>query len=245
MLDFIRKSRYDASDLVTLVRLLRGPGGCPWDRAQTHQSIRRNLLEEAYAACEALDQDDPDHMKEELGDVLLQVVFHAGIEQDAGRFDLDDVCDAVCQRLIQRHPHLFYENTERADWEEVKRHLRGDQSVAQDMEGVSKALPALWQADKILSKAEKSGLYQDSAACAMEDLTQIVADLAQAGARADSIGTALFTLARLSRLSGIDPEMALSQSCKQFIGDFSQREQAAAGADCAPQPNQRQKEVTT
>ena len=148
MLDFIRKSRYDASDLVTLVRLLRGPGGCPWDRAQTHQSIRRNLLEEAYEACEALDQDDPDHMKEELGDVLLQVVFHAGIEQDAGRFDLDDVCDAVCQRLIQRHPHLFYENTERADWEEVKRHLRGDQSVAQDMEGVSKALPALWQADR-------------------------------------------------------------------------------------------------
>ena len=99
MIDFTEKSEYGFSDLVRLVAALRGPGGCPWDQVQTHQSIRRNFLEEAYEACEAMDQDDPAHLREELGDVLLQVVFHAGIEADAGRFDVDGVCDTVCRKL--------------------------------------------------------------------------------------------------------------------------------------------------
>ena len=219
MLDFIRKSHYDFYDLTELVRLLRGPGGCPWDQAQTHQSIRRNFLEEAYEACEALDQDDAEHIREELGDVLLQVVFHAGIEQDAGRFDVDDVCDAVCRRLIQRHPHLFQQNVERADWEEIKRHLRGDQTVVQEMEGVSKALPALWRADKLLSKAEKNNLFTDSADAASGDLRQAAATLAAQGGE-QSAGTALFALVRLCRLQGIDPEMALSRFCGHFIQGF-------------------------
>ena len=99
MIDFISKDRYDFSDLVRLVHLLRQPGGCPWDGAQTHLSIRRNFLEEAYEACEGFDADDPVKMREELGDVLLQVLFHTDIEQDAGRFTLDDVCDTVCKKL--------------------------------------------------------------------------------------------------------------------------------------------------
>ena len=107
MIDFISKDRYCFEDLVRLVHLLRAPGGCPWDGAQTHESIRRNFLEEAYEVCEAFDRDDPAMMREELGDVLLQVLFHTDIEQDAGRFTLDDVCDTVCKKLVFRHPFLF------------------------------------------------------------------------------------------------------------------------------------------
>ena len=121
MIDFTEKSQYGFDDLVKLVKLLRSPGGCPWDMAQTHGSIRRNFMEEAYEACEAMDEGDPAHLREELGDVLLQVVFHAGIEADAGTFGIDEVCDGVCRKLILRHPHLFSEDQSPMDWEELKR----------------------------------------------------------------------------------------------------------------------------
>ena len=104
MIDFYSKLRYDFDDLCQLVKVLRAPDGCPWDSVQTHQSIRRNFLEEAYEACEAIDQQDPVHLREELGDVLLHVVFHASIEADAGRFTIDDVCDTVVKKMISRHP---------------------------------------------------------------------------------------------------------------------------------------------
>ena len=230
MIDFTEKSEYGFYDLVKLVAALRGPGGCPWDQVQTHQSIRRNFLEEAYEACEAMDQDEPAHLREELGDVLLQVVFHAGIEADAGRFDVDSVCDAVCRKLIERHPHLFDRALSRMDWEDLKRAERGNQTVAQAMEGVSRALPALWQADKLLSKAEKSGLYPQDAEAARQELIQQVAELCQPEACAPSehLGRALFALVRLARTLELDPETALSETCKQFIGSFSQWEAAAS-----------------
>ena len=229
MIDFTEKSEYGFSDLVRLVAALRGPGGCPWDQVQTHASIRRNFLEEAYEACEAMDQDDPAHLREELGDVLLQVVFHAGIEADAGNFDMDGVCDTVCRKLIERHPHLFDRAESRMDWEDLKRAQRGDQTVAQAMEGVSHALPALWRADKLLSKAEKSGLYPQDAAAAERELTQQVAALCQAeGAEArEHLGRALFALVRLARRADLDPEAALTETCQQFIGSLSEWEAAA------------------
>ena len=229
MIDFTEKSEYGFSDLVRLVAALRGPGGCPWDQVQTHQSIRRNFLEEAYEACEAMDQDDPAHLREELGDVLLQVVFHAGIEADAGSFDVDGVCDTVCRKLIDRHPHLFDRAESRMDWEELKRAERGNQTVAQAMESVSHALPALWRADKLLSKAEKSGLYPQDAAAAERELTQQVAALCQAeGAEARGhLGRALFALVRLARCADLDPEAALTETCQTFVAEFSQWEAAA------------------
>ena len=100
MVHFKEKARYDYDDLLEIIRVLRSPEGCPWDQVQTHQSIRRGLLEEAYEAVEAIDEEDPEHLKEELGDVLLQVVFHALMEQEAGRFDLDAVADGICKKLI-------------------------------------------------------------------------------------------------------------------------------------------------
>ena len=228
MIDFTEKSEYGFSDLVRLVAALRGPGGCPWDRVQTHQSIRRNFLEEAYEACEAMDQDDPVHLREELGDVLLQVVFHAGIEADAGRFDVEGVCDTVCRKLIDRHPHLFDRAESRMDWEDLKRAQRGDQTVAQAMEGVSRALPALWRADKLLSKAEKSGFRFQETADTEQELTRQLAALRQAEGPAarEHLGRALFALVRLARSAELDPETALTETCQTFIAEFSQWEAA-------------------
>ena len=131
MVDFQYKDSYGVKDLEEIVRLLRAPGGCPWDAEQTHQSIRRNFLEEAYEAVEAIDEGSPEHLKEELGDVLLQVVFHALMEQEAGRFDLDAVADGICKKLIFRHPHVFGEVSVSgtgevlSNWEELKRRKRG------------------------------------------------------------------------------------------------------------------------
>ena len=120
MINFEEKTAYTVEDLRRIVHLLRAPGGCPWDGAQTHESIRRNFLEEAYEVAEAIDEKNPAHLKEELGDVLLQVLFHASIEEDAGRFTLDDVADGICKKLIFRHPHIFG-NVEVASSEEVLR----------------------------------------------------------------------------------------------------------------------------
>lgn len=235
MIDFTEKSQYDFDDLVRLVKLLRSPGGCAWDMAQTHQSIRRNFLEEAYEACEAMDEGDPAHLREELGDVLLQVVFHAGIEADAGTFGIGEVCDAVCRKLILRHPHLFSEGQSPMDWEELKRVQRGRQTVTQAMEGISHALPALWQADKLLEKAERSGLYRPDPAASLQEANRAMNKLSEGGpSAAEEIAHALFALAELSRCFGVDPEAALTGRCKHFIRDFSEREAASVGSERNP-----------
>ena len=132
MIDFISKDRYCFEDLVRLVHLLRAPGGCPWDREQTHQSIRRNFLEETYEALDAIDRDSAPDMQEELGDVLLQVVFHAAMEEERGRFTPDDVVDGVAQKLVFRHAHVFGSAQAAADsaealeaWEAQKKRKKG------------------------------------------------------------------------------------------------------------------------
>ncbi|MEG2456150.1 MAG: MazG nucleotide pyrophosphohydrolase domain-containing protein, partial [Oscillospiraceae bacterium] len=118
MIDFKSKESYSVNDLAEIVRLLRSAEGCPWDKVQTHESIRRNFLEEAYEVVEAIDEENPAHLQEELGDVLLQVLFHTRIEEEAGRFALDDVADGICKKLIYRHPHIF-SDVQVADADEV------------------------------------------------------------------------------------------------------------------------------
>ena len=152
MINFTRKPRYGYEDLLEIIRLLRSPEGCPWDRVQTHQSIRRGMLEEAYEAAEAIDTDNAALLKEELGDVLMQVVFHAGIEADAGRFDMDDVCDGVVKKLLYRHPHVFGDgqaetaDTVPASWEQLKRQEKGQKTTADALDAVARSLPGLWRA---------------------------------------------------------------------------------------------------
>ena len=155
MIDFISKDRYCFEDLVRLVHLLRAPGGCPWDGAQTHESIRRNFLEEAYEVCEAFDRDDPAMMREELGDVLLQVLFHTDIEQDAGRFTLDDVCDTVCKKLVFRHPFLF--GGENPGWDELKKREKGQQTATETLDAVARSA-CLLAGGKAPEKSGKNGL---------------------------------------------------------------------------------------
>ena len=163
MINFAYKDHYTVEDLIQIIHLLRSDHGCPWDREQTHESIRRNFLEEAYEAVEAIDERDPEHLKEELGDVLTQVIFHAAIEEEDGRFCLDDVADGTCKKLIGRHPHVFgtKEVTGSDDvlrnWDEIKRQEKGQKTHTSAMDSVARSLPALWRAEKIQNKAKKVG----------------------------------------------------------------------------------------
>ena len=150
-----KKEKYSIDDLLRIMEILRSEEGCPWDREQTHPSMRRDMIEEAYEVCEAIDLNDTDLLKEELGDVLLQVLFHTDIERAAGRFDLNDVCDAECKKLIFRHPFLF--GGEAESWDELKQKEKGQKTTGEAMAGVARSLPATWRAEKIQKKAAKTG----------------------------------------------------------------------------------------
>lgn len=238
MINFTKKDRYNYDDLVQIIHLLRSPGGCPWDQEQTHQSIRRNFLEETYEVLEAIDADDPVHMCEELGDVLTQVVFHGDMEQDAGRFTLDDVYDGVCKKMILRHPHIFgdvqVENSDEVlvNWEAIKRVEKGQQTYTDTLEAVAKNLPANWRAEKIQKKAAKCGFAWPNALQALEKLGEEAAELRQAveaGADpAEELGDLLFAAVNVSFSLQKDPEEVLHSACEKFIGRFSRMERAAA-----------------
>ena len=227
MIDFTSKEHYDFEDLVRLVRLLREPGGCPWDNAQTHLSIRRNFLEEAYEACEGFDRDDPAIMCEELGDVLLQVLFHTDIEREAGRFTLEDVCDAVCKKLVFRHPFLF--GGEASSWDEIKKKEKGQQTAAQSMDAVARSLPAAWRADKLLAKAAKSGVKSECISDCLDILDKEVNALRSAAEEGracdDALGALLFAAVNAAFSLQVDPEDALHHSCERFIRRFAAEEQ--------------------
>lgn len=218
MVDFIQKDRYDFNDLRKLVTFLRSDHGCTWDHAQTHASIRRNLIEEAYEACEGIDNDDAALMREELGDVLLQVVFHADIERERGRFTIDDVCDRVCKKLVYRHPHLF--GGEAQDWDEMKKREKGASSAAELMDGVARSLPALIRAEKLHEKAAKVDLRRDYDAQAqtvrqsLDALTAAAPDSAQAH---EALGEALLALVAAGLERDPDPEGALHDACERYI----------------------------
>lgn len=211
MIDFYSKPRYDFKDLCQLVRVLRAPDGCPWDSVQTHESIRRNFLEEVYEACEAIDQKDPVHLREELGDVLLHVVFHAGIEADAGNFTIDDVCDTVVKKMISRHPALFG-GEQGLDWDEIKRREKGQTSPAEELDSVARSLPALWRAEKLQKKAEKAQIPVE-----FPEVSAAVNELEKQPDKTQAVGKLLFAAVQAARQSGVDPEMALHGYCETFI----------------------------
>jgi len=227
MVDFQYKDSYGVKDLEEIVRLLRAPGGCPWDAEQTHQSIRRNFLEEAYEAVEAIDEGSPEHLKEELGDVLLQVVFHALMEQEAGRFDLDAVADGICKKLIFRHPHVFGQGGEGTpdSWEALKRQEKGQTTETETLQAVAKSLPGLWRAEKIQTKAARAGFEWPNAQAALDKLAEELAELQQAVAEDSNIeeelGDLLFAAVKVARFFHIDAEEALAGTCEKFIRRFS------------------------
>lgn len=238
MINFVRKPQYGYEDLLEIIRLLRSEDGCPWDKAQTHQSIRRGLLEEAYEAAEAIDNDDPALLKEELGDVLMQVVFHADIESDAGRFTIDDVCDGVVKKLLFRHPHVF--GSQREDppesvpvsWDKLKRQEKGQKTVADSMDSVARSLPGLWRAEKLQSKAASAGFEWPDVQGALDKLEEEVAELRRAveegGDVPEELGDVLFAAVKVGRFCACDPEDAVNGTCEKFIRRFRAVENGAA-----------------
>lgn len=237
MVNFERLERYGMDDLVRIMEILRAPDGCPWDRVQTHQSIRRNMLEEAYEVAEAIDEMNYDHMKEELGDVLLQVVFHSSMANSAGAFNLDDVVDGVCQKLVFRHPHLF--GDVQADdptgalnaWEAAKQVEKGQKSATDTLDAVARSLPALMRAEKIQSKAAKAGFDWKDIGPALDKLSEEVEELKKAIADnsnvEEELGDVLFAAVKVGRFAGKDSELALHATCEKFIRRFEKVENAA------------------
>ena len=235
VLDFLCKESYDLRDFVALVSYLRSPNGCPWDQVQTHESIRRNFHEETYEACEAIDAGDLVHMREELGDVLMQVLFHTDIEREAGHFDIDDVADAACKKLVYRHPHVFRRDEPDApDWDTMKQRERAQTTTAEAMDSVARSLPALWRCDKIQAKAAKTGFEWPDVHAALDKVDEETRELRAAVAFGDTeaigdeLGDLLFAAVKVARFAGIDPEQAAHAACEKFIRRFSAMETAAA-----------------
>lgn len=231
-MDFKDKTNYKFEDLIEIMKFLRAPGGCPWDREQNHKSIRKNLIEETYEVIEAIDTDDKDLLKEELGDVLLQVVFHAEMENEIGSFNIDDVCDGICKKLIIRHPHVFgnvqADTSDEAlsSWDNVKMQTKSQKSQYEAMESVSKALPSLMRSTKIQQKAAKVGFDLEDVNGAFEKLTEEVSELKEAinekdnEHQAEELGDVLFSVVNVARFLKIDSEEALYKACDKFSERF-------------------------
>ncbi|MBR5543141.1 MAG: nucleoside triphosphate pyrophosphohydrolase [Oscillospiraceae bacterium] len=225
MVNFLSKDKYVFEDLIEITKILRSDGGCPWDREQTHKSVRMNFVEEVFEACEAIDNDNPELLLEELGDVLAQVVFHAQIENEIGRFDINDVADGVCKKFIERHPHVFGEvSAETSDevlknWDEIKRREKKQTTHFSAMDSVARSLPALMRAEKLQSKAKKAGLPQKN----VLSLSELIEEELSKGEEMN-IGNVLFLAVSLARRLGVNPEQELDLRNEEFLHNFKKLE---------------------
>lgn len=240
MVDFTFKEKYTYEDLLEIMRILRCPEGCVWDREQDHKSIRRSFIEETYEAVEAIDNDDPVLLQEELGDVLLQVVFHAQIEAEAGRFTMDDVADGICKKMIYRHPHVFgsveVKNSDEVltNWDALKQKEKHQKSTTETLESIARSLPGLIRAEKVQHKAAKVGFDWDEVSGALDKVREETAEVARAidgdGDPSEELGDLLFAVVNVARFLKTDPEDAINHTTDKFIRRFAQVEQAAKDA---------------
>lgn len=222
-------------ELVRIMALLRSPEGCPWDREQTHLTLRRHLLEEAYEAVSAIEAGDDAELADELGDILLQIVFHAQIASEEGRFDVDDVTDAINAKLRRRHPHIFADATAEtpadviARWDSIKREEKPERGV---LGGIAHALPALVYADKLSRRAVAVGFewetVDDVWEKVHEEMDELRATSPGSAEAEDEVGDLLFTVVNVARKMGVDPEQALRGTCAKFERRFAEMERVAA-----------------
>ena len=216
-LDFEIKDKYDIDDLLEVTRILRSENGCPWDREQDHKSVRMNVLEEAYEVMEAIDADDAAMLKEELGDLLFQAVFHCEIEKERGRFEFNDICDDVTKKMIYRHPHVFGDvNVNNSDdvlknWDKLKKKSKHQDTVADTLDSVPMVLPALMRGEKVFKRASNAGV-------ALSGTSEAV-DLVK-----DNFGELLLSCCILSRFIKKDCEKALTFAVNKFIMRFRELE---------------------
>jgi tetrapyrrole methylase family protein/MazG family protein len=228
-----KKEKYNIEDLLDITRILREPDGCPWDREQTHKSIRKDLLEEAYEVADAIDSDDSDALCEELGDLLLQVTMHSQMATENSDFDFNDVADGICKKLISRHPHVFgsvnVENTEEVlyNWDNIKRDEKHQESYTDTLISVPKAFPALMRAGKVQKRASKAGFDWESVNGAFAKLHEETVELETAiksqnnDEIAEEYGDLLFAAVNVARFLKIDPEFSLNNATEKFIRRFS------------------------
>ena len=226
-------NKKDFYDFLNIIETLRGENGCPWDKEQTHESIKNNLIEESYEVVEAIDEDDIDSLIEELGDVLLHVVFHATIGKEDGYFNINDIIESASKKMIYRHPHVFKdENIETSEevlesWEELKKKEKEYSTISEEIEGIAKTLPALTKAHKVQKKVAKIGFdFEDvnEAATKVEEELKEVLEVYKTNKRENiinEVGDLIFACVNVSRLLSIDEEEALNTSIKKFSKRFS------------------------
>jgi len=225
--------------LVDIMAKLRGEGGCPWDKAQTHESLKPFLIEEAYEVIDAIDAENPEILKEELGDLLLQIVFHSRIAEEEGRFSINDVIEKVCDKMIRRHPHIFGEvKADTAEevlknWEDIKKEEKDFSSYAESMDRLPEQLPALMKAFKVQEKAARVGFDWDSVDGALNKVyeeLQEIQEVYKSEKREkikEEIGDLLFAVVNVARFLRVDPELALRDATKKFVKRFKYVEEEA------------------
>lgn len=230
--DFEIKDKYNIEDLIRIVEVLRAPGGCPWDREQTHQSIKKNFIEETYEVIEAINKDDAEGLREELGDVLLQVLLHCQMESEKGVFDFNDVANDLCKKLVVRHPHVFGEKSAQNEaealerWDEIKLKTKGMKKQSEAMLKVPREFPALMRAQKIQEKAAKAGFDWNDENGAIEKLLEEINELKNAlsggnqNEISDEMGDVLFSCVNISRFAKSDAEESLSASTDKFLSRY-------------------------
>ena len=227
--------------LANIVRILRKE--CPWDKVQTHESLKRCMIEEAYESIDAIDNNDFTNLREELGDVLLQVVFHADLAREESYFDLKDVINDECEKMIRRHPHIFSEETAKTvdkvveKWENVKSKEHGNTTHTQRLKDVPKALPALLRSDKVLKRAADANVEQSDFDTSLKYAAETIDKIRNAGQEigqselSDRIGDLLLSIVNASRIAGVNSEESLNYATKKFINRFELQEQMASVKD--------------
>lgn len=233
-------NKKDFADLLNIVEILRGENGCPWDKEQTHESLRKALIEEAYEVIDAIDQKDDDSMVEELGDVLLQVVFHASLGNDDEYFNISDVIQGICNKMISRHPHVFGDVNDvnnSADvlvkWDEIKKGEKGYSGLCEEMRGITKGLPATLRAHKVQQKAKKVGFdfadVNEAIEKLKEEINEVidVYNMGKLDKIEEEVGDLFFSIVNVSRILKIDEEIALNKTTDKFIKRMSYIEKYA------------------
>ncbi|HOQ14035.1 MAG TPA: nucleoside triphosphate pyrophosphohydrolase [Bacillota bacterium] len=241
------KTRYEFSDLCDIMMLLRSKDGCPWDKEQTHESIRSNFIEETYEAVEAIDKNDMKLLREELGDVMLQIVFHAEMERERGVFDINDVIDDICKKLVLRHPHVFgdvvADTSEEvlSNWDAIKAQEKERKTISDKLRSVPAPLPALMRADKLGRISRKAGFDFTSVDDAFDKIGEEAAEVKRAlssgdtSAITDEIGDLLLAVVNTARLAGVESERALNLACEKYIRRFEVLESELAKRGLTPE----------
>ncbi len=235
-MQFERKDYYGTEDLKRIMEILRSENGCPWDKEQTHESIRNNFVEETYEVLEAIDTKNPELLREELGDVLLQVVFHSQMEKEQGRFSFDDVADEVCKKLIVRHPHIFSDVVAKTsdevlkNWDSIKKNTKHQETYTETLKSVPAVFPSLMKAQKLGKRAARAGVDFRSPEDAFEALKKELNNVQKVSSEGNkekagaAMGKLLFACTDVARKLGIDCEDSLDRRCRDFIKEFEQLE---------------------